>query len=69
MPDPRGRTIANSLDSRLHSQRMQNIASIRQEVSELRQTCTNSKEALNALEDYFERFNEMAYEVIINQFI
>nr|XP_039273403.1 myoferlin-like isoform X2 [Styela clava] len=62
VPDPRGRTVANSLDSRLYGQRLQQLSLIRTEAVELRQTCTDAKLALVALEDYLERLKEMAYE-------
>lgn len=65
IPDPRGRAVSNSLDYRLYSQRVQQLASIRTEAAELRQTCTDASEAVAALEDYVERLRDMANEVEI----
>uniref|UniRef100_H2Z7H9 C2 domain-containing protein n=1 Tax=Ciona savignyi TaxID=51511 RepID=H2Z7H9_CIOSA len=62
LPNPRGRTVSNQLDRRIHRQRVQMFEMISQEAKELRQNCTDAQEAIAALHDFIQRLELVSHE-------
>uniref|UniRef100_H2ZHS9 C2 domain-containing protein n=1 Tax=Ciona savignyi TaxID=51511 RepID=H2ZHS9_CIOSA len=62
LPNPRGRTVSNQLDRRIHRQRVHMFEMICQEAKELRQNCTDAQEAIAALHDFIQRLELVSHE-------